>query len=264
MRVLVIGGHGRTGIEVVKQLVAQGDKVVATIRNPKHMVQMVKLGAETVILDLDKSTGPDFQAQFKGADAIVFAAGSGTGESSALDRTGLIKTARAAETVGVKRYLTISSIGASTGMKLSGEWNTEEMRDYYKQKRAGNKYLRESGLDWIIVEPGGLTDGKPTGKVTITEEAIEEAHIDRADVAAVVVALLGSKKSNKHAFQLIAGKTPIATAVANVLGEEPPKVVPFEKPGAAKPAAKKAPAKKPVAKKVPAKRAVAKKVPAKK
>jgi uncharacterized protein YbjT (DUF2867 family) len=197
--------------------------------------------------DLDLSTGPDFQAQFKGADAIAFAAGSGTGESSALDRTGLIKTARAAETVGVKRYLAIASIGASTGMKLSGEWNTEEMRDYYKQKRAGNKYLRESGLDWIILEPGELTDGKPTGKVTITEEALEEKSVDRADVAAVVVALLESKKSNKRAFQLTGGKTPIAEAVAKVLGEEAVKVE------------VKAPAKKAVAKKAPVKKAAAKK-----
>ena len=135
----------------------------------------------------------------------------------------MIKTARAAETVGVKRYLAIASIGASTGMKLTGEWATDEMRDYYKQKRAGNKYLRESGLDWIILEPGELTDGKPTGKVTISEAAIEESSIDRADVAAVVVALLETKKSNKRAFQLIGGKTPIAGAVAKVLGEDVPK-----------------------------------------
>jgi uncharacterized protein YbjT (DUF2867 family) len=247
MRVVVVGAGGRTGRLIVEKLVAAGHKAVATIRNPKHMAAMVSLGAETVMLDLDLSTGPDFQAQFKGADAIAFAAGSGTGESSALDRTGLIKTARAAETVGVKRYLAIASIGASTGMKLSGEWNTEEMRDYYKQKRAGNKYLRESGLDWIILEPGELTDGKPTGKVTITEEALEEKSVDRADVAAVVVALLESKKSNKRAFQLTGGKTPIAEAVAKVLGEEAVKVE------------VKAPAKKAVAKKAPVKKAAAKK-----
>jgi uncharacterized protein YbjT (DUF2867 family) len=220
MRVIVIGAGGRTGRLIVEKLVAKGHKVVATIRNPKHMAAMVSLGAETVMLDLELSTGPDFQAQFKGADAIVFAAGSGAGESSALDRSGLVKTARAAETAGVKRYLTISSIGASTGMKLTGEWDTDEMRDYYKQKRAGNKYLRESDLDWIIVEPGELTDGKPKGKVNISEEALDEASIDRADVAEVIVALLESKKSNKHAFQLIGGKTPIAEAVAKVLGEE--------------------------------------------
>ncbi len=253
MRVVVVGASGRTGRLIVEKLIVAGHTAVATIRSPKHMAAMVSLGAETVMLDLELSTGPDFQAQFKGADAIVFAAGSAGGESSALDRTGLIKTARPAETAGVMRYLAIASIGASTGMKLAGEWNNAEMRDYYKQKRAGNKYLHESGLDWIILEPGELTDGKPTGKVTISEEAIEESSVDRADVAAVVVALLESKKSNKHAFQLTGGKTAIPAAVAKVLGEDVAKV-----------SAKKAPAKKAPAKKAVAKRAAAKKAPAKK
>lgn len=246
MRVVVVGAGGRTGRLVVEKLVAAGHSAVATIRNPRHMAAMVSLGAETVVLDLDLSTGPDFQAQFKGADAIVFAAGSAAGEASALDRTGLVKTARAAETVGVKRYLAIASIGASTGMKLTGEWNTEEMRDYYKQKRAGNKYLRETDLDWIILEPGGLTDGKPTGKVTITEAAIEEGQVDRADVAEVVVALLESKKSSRRAFQLVGGKTPVGEAVAKLLGEDVPT------------APAKAPAKKAVAKKAPTKKLPAK------
>lgn len=243
MRIIVIGGGGRTGSLVVEKLVAAGHQVVATIRSPKHMAPMVKRGAETVMLDLDKSTGPDFQAVFKGADAIVFAAGSATGESSALDRTGTVKTVRAAESAGVKRYLTISSIGASTGMKLAGEWNTEEMRDYYKQKRAANKHLRESGLDYTIVEPGELTDGKGTGKVTISEAAIDEGSIDRADVAAVIVELLATKKSIGKAFQLVGGKTAIPDAVATALGEEKPAAkAPAKKAGAKKAPAKKAPA----------------------
>ena len=116
MRVVVVGAGGRTGRLIVEKLVAAGHKAVATIRNPKHMAAMVSLGAETVMLDLELSTGPDFQAQFKGADAIVFAAGSAAGESSAIDRSGRVKTARGAETVGVRRYNTIGSIGASTGM----------------------------------------------------------------------------------------------------------------------------------------------------
>jgi uncharacterized protein YbjT (DUF2867 family) len=216
MRVVVVGAGGRTGRLIVEQLVARGHKAVATIRNPKHMAAMVSLGAETVMLDLELSTGPDFQAQFKGADAVVFAAGSAAGESSALDRSGLTKTARAAATAGVKRYLNIASIGASTGMKLSGEWNTEEMRDYYKQKRAGNKYLRESDLDWIIVEPGELTDGKPTGKVTLSEESIAAKPVSRSDVAAVVVTALKAPRTKGKALQLTAGKTAIAEAIKAV------------------------------------------------
>src|SRR5579872_3823398 len=99
-RIVVIGGHGRTGILVVEELVAAGDSVVATIRNPKHMADLVKLGAEPVVIDLDKSTGPDFQKVFRGADAVVFAAGSSEGELSSLDRTGTVKTVRAAARAG--------------------------------------------------------------------------------------------------------------------------------------------------------------------
>jgi len=212
-RIVVIGAHGRTGLLVVEQLVKAGDAVVAVIRNPRHMADLVKRGAETVILDLEASSGPEFATQFKGADAIVFAAGSAGGESSAIDSKGVRKTLRAAEKAGVKRYVAISSIGASTGMKLTGAWATDEMKDYYKHKRLAGKAIMASGLDWTIVEPGELTEGKPTGKVTLSVEAIPAKAVSRADVAAVVVAALGAPATRGKALQLTAGKTPIADAI---------------------------------------------------
>lgn len=212
-RIVVVGGHGRTGMLIVKQLIKAGDSVVATIRNPKHMADMVKAGAETTLIDLDSSPLLDIERVFKDADAIVFAAGSATGESSALDRKGTARTIKAAEKVGVKRYVTISSIGASTGLKLTGEWATAEMKDYYKQKRAANKALTASSLDWTILEPGELTDGKLTGKVKLSVEAIDEGKISRADVATVVVACLAEKKTIGKTFQLVGGETPIADAI---------------------------------------------------
>ena len=213
MRVVVVGAHGRTGIKIVERLVAAGDTAVATIRNPKQMADMVKRGAETVILDLEASTGPEFATQFKGADAIVFAAGSSTGQTSELDSKGVRKTLRAAEKVGVKRYVAISSIGASTGMKLSGAWATDEMKDYYKHKRLAGKAIMKSSLDWTIVEPGELTDAKGTGKVTLSTEAIEQKSVSRTDVAAVVVAALKSPRTVGKALQLTSGKTAIADAI---------------------------------------------------
>ena len=54
--------------------------------------------------------------------------------------------------------------------------------------------------------------------MTLSEEALEETFVTRADVAAVVVALLPEKKAIGHAYQLTRGKTPIKTAVKTVLG----------------------------------------------
>jgi uncharacterized protein YbjT (DUF2867 family) len=215
-RIVVIGAHGRTGLLIVEQLLKAGDSVVAVIRNPRQMADLVKRGAETVLLDLETSSGPEFATQFKGADGIVFAAGSATGESSAIDSKGVRKTLRAAEKAGVRRYVAISSIGASTGMKLSGEWATDEMKDYYKHKRLAGKAIMASGLDWTIVEPGSLTDGKPTGKVTLSVEPVPEKPVARADVAAVVVAALGASASKGKALQLTGGKTPIADAFKEI------------------------------------------------
>jgi uncharacterized protein YbjT (DUF2867 family) len=216
MRVIVVGGSGRTGILVVKQLVAKKHSVVGTIRNPKHMVEVVKAGAEAALIDLDKSEFDDIVFMMKGADAVVFAAGSAAGETSEIDRKGTLRTVRAAEKAGVPRYVSISSIGASTG--LSVRTMSDEMKDYYKQKRAAGKHITESELKWTIVEPGELTDGGGTGKVKLSEKAIDEESIPREDVAAVVVACLEEPKTAGHVFQLTRGKTLIKTALAKAIG----------------------------------------------
>ena len=57
-RIVVIGAHGRTGLLIVEQLLKAGDSVVAVIRNPRQMADLVKRGAETVLLDLEASSGP--------------------------------------------------------------------------------------------------------------------------------------------------------------------------------------------------------------
>lgn len=217
-RIVVIGAHGRTGKLIVDQLIKNGDRVVATIRNPKHMASLVKAGAETVILDLEKSTPRDFAISFTGADAIVFAAGSAEGESSAIDRKGVTRTVNAAEKAGVKRYVAISSIGGST--PAPKEWSAMPgMKEYFAAKKAANNKVRSSALDWTIIEPGELTQGKPTGKVTLTtgaltDDQVSKLKIPRADVAAVAVASLKDKKSVGKTYQIVGGTTEIAKAIA--------------------------------------------------
>jgi uncharacterized protein YbjT (DUF2867 family) len=216
-RIVVVGGHGRTGKLIVQQLLKGGDSVVATIRNASHMASLVKLGAETVMLDLDSSSPRDFAVAFAGADAIVFAAGSADNEPSAIDRKGVTRTVNAAEKAGVKRYVAVSSIGGTTPVPKA--WDTPEMKDYWAAKKAGNNKIRKSGLDWTIIEPGQLTDGKLTGKVTLSTAgfdigALKSIKISRADVAATVVAALATPKSTGKTFQIVGGSIEIKKAVA--------------------------------------------------
>jgi len=217
MRITVIGGSGRTGRLVVEQLLSNKHAVVATIRSTRHMADLVKLGAEVQLVDLDKSEFDVIVNAMKGSDAVIFAAGSAAGETSELDRKGTLRTVRAAEKAGVPRYVSISSIGASTG--LSTRSMDEEMKDYYRQKRAAAKHITGSSLKWTIIEPGQLTDEPGTGKVTMTEEALDIGPISRADVAAVTVAAVEEPRTDGHVYQVIGGQTAIGTALKALLGK---------------------------------------------
>ena len=268
MRVVVVGGSGRTGALVIKALKQSGDTVVATIRNPKHMAALVKQEVEVAMLDLDRSPLADFEQIFRGADAIVFAAGSAEGDpSSAIDSKGVRRTVLTATKAGVKRYVAVSSLGATTKISESYDW--PGMTAYFKAKKAANKSVRESTLDWTIIEPGTLTEAKGTGKIALSEgKNIEDNKISRADVAAVVVAALKEPKSIGRTFQIVGGSTAIGTAVGKAVSGPAPEVEPVsaaEKPSKKAPAAvAKAPAKKAAPKKAPAKKAPAKKAAAKK
>jgi len=215
MRVTVIGGHGRTGLELVKQLVAAKHDVIGTIRNPEHEQALTKLGAEARLVDLETAPADSIVEAFQGSDAVIFAAGSAEGQTSAFDRLGTLRTLRAAEKAGVKRYISISSIGASTG--LSTRSMSEEMKDYYKQKRAAAAHIVKSKLDWTIIEPAELTDDEGSGVVKIALAAIRSVPNARADVAAVVLAALEDPRSIGKAIQVSGGNTPIKAALERAL-----------------------------------------------
>lgn len=211
-RVVVIGAHGRIGLHLVRQLLKRGEDVVATIRNPRHMPEMVGLGAETHLLDLDTSPLEGFVHAMSGADAVIFAAGSAEGEPSTIDRKGVQRTVRAAANAKTARYIAISALGATTAVPPTYDW--PGMKEYYAAKRTANRIVRNSSLFWTIIEPGTLTEARPAGRIALTEgEDIKDRKIARADVAATVLAVLGEPRTVGHVFQLVGGTTAIGDAV---------------------------------------------------
>jgi uncharacterized protein YbjT (DUF2867 family) len=91
------------------------------------------------------------------------------------------------------------------------EWS-EQMRPYYEAKAEADRRLEQSGLDYTIVRPGGLTDDPGTGLVTIATD-LERGEVPRDDVAAVLLAVLETPGSVGKTFELVSGDTPIDEAV---------------------------------------------------
>jgi uncharacterized protein YbjT (DUF2867 family) len=210
-RVIVLGGTGRTGRLLIEQLKQRGDTVVAVFRDVAKSAEISALGAEPVILDLAKADVSDLAQAMKAGDAVIFAAGTRENEDNVdeIDRDASIKSATAAQQVGIRRFVQISAMGSRNGPP---EGLDEKMQAYYRAKQQGDQHLMSTDLDWTIIEPGELTEDAGTSRVRLADE-IGEGKIARADLAAVAVAALDQPISIKRAFEVIAGDEPVDQAL---------------------------------------------------
>jgi uncharacterized protein YbjT (DUF2867 family) len=89
------------------------------------------------------------------------------------------------------------------------------MRPYYEAKAEADKIVMESGLDYTIVRPGGLTDDPGTGTVQVADQ-LDTGQVTRDDVAAVIAECLVADNTIGKAFDLLNDGTPIPDAVRSV------------------------------------------------
>jgi uncharacterized protein YbjT (DUF2867 family) len=220
MRILIAGGHGKIALILERLLSARGDSVAGLIRNPAQVADLEAAGAEALIVDLEKASVAEVAGHVRGADAVVFAAGAGPGSGAArketVDRDAAILLADAALDAGVSRYLMVSAIGANR--PIDDAESDPVFAAYLRAKAAADQAIQaRTALSATIVRPGHLTDEEGTGRVAIAEST-EYGNIARADVAAVLVALLDAPNTGGHAFDLIGGDTAIPDAVAAIGG----------------------------------------------
>jgi len=207
MKVLVAGAHGSVGSKLVSALRARGHDVTAGVRKENQFADMTALGATPVMLDLSRTE--HFDAALSGADAVVFAAGSGGEAVEDVDRDGAIHLADHARQTGTGRYVMLSSIYADRP-----DQGPEKLQPYLRAKGKADEYLAKSDLDWTIVRPGGLTDADATGRIqTGTHFEGNKAVISRADVAETLAETLERPGSIGKTFEIIKGDTLISEAV---------------------------------------------------
>ncbi|MCS5719352.1 SDR family oxidoreductase [Herbiconiux sp. CPCC 205763] len=215
-RYAVLGATGRTGRHLVTALLERGDEVVALGRGGRGLAASARAGARTVSLDLTRASVAELATSFTGCDGVLFAAGTtNAGAANAVDRDGSVRSVAAAQRSGVRRFVQISSIGA--GDRIPPVIDTPEFAPYYAAKRAADANLRASDLHWTILEPGWLTDDPPTGRIRLGDRDLPMGAVPRADVAATMIAVLDDDRSVGRQWQLVAGPTPIAQAIAELL-----------------------------------------------
>lgn len=141
---LVTGATGGIGRRVVRSLLLRQRQVRAFVRLNSRYGELEHRGAEIFIGDLRREK--DIQKACEGVQYIISAHGS-DGDALALDYRANIELIDTAVAVGVKHFVFISVLGAERGY---------EDAPVFKAKRAVEKYLQASGINYTILRPAGL------------------------------------------------------------------------------------------------------------
>jgi uncharacterized protein YbjT (DUF2867 family) len=200
--VLVVGATGQTGRLLVSDLVESGYQVRAFVRDRESAGE--KLGTAVEIAVGDVKDPASIAAAMKNIDAVVSAIGaagaSGPDRPETIDYEGVRNLAAAAKTARVKHFVLLSSMGATHEdnplNKLFG--------DVLIWKARGEQALRDSGVPYTIIRPGGLVN-EPGGESRIMLAQGDERgqfSIARADVATACIKALQNPASRGKTMEI--------------------------------------------------------------
>lgn len=134
-RILVTGGTGTLGRELVGRLVERGSTVRIMSRRERMGGEAEQ--AEWAQADLESETG--LHAALTGVDTIIHAASSPNARTQQIDVEGTRRLLRAAQVAGVHHCVYVSIVGIDAVSYA-----------YYRHKLATEAVVRESAVPWSI------------------------------------------------------------------------------------------------------------------
>ena len=197
MRIIIFGASGGTGREIVVQALERGHHVTAFVRNP------AKLGLSHERLTVTRGDVMDNKSvddAVAGHDAVLVAIGHRRylGPSNILS-TGTQHIVDAMKTHSVRRLVCETALGVGDSTGRLGLYYTLFVIPfilpfYWYDKGRQEHVVRESGLEWVIVRPGQLTNGRRRGTSRHGPKIgnyLWSVSIARADVADFMLNQLG-------------------------------------------------------------------------
>ncbi|HEU5036987.1 MAG TPA: SDR family oxidoreductase [Nocardioides sp.] len=212
-RIAIVGGHGKVARQLIHVLRRADHDPVALVRNEDYRAELEERGAEVRLLDIERDDADAFAVAFEGCGAVVFAAGGGPDgkieRKRTVDLEGSLKSIEGARRAGIERFVQVSAIGVDDPLP---DDTSEVWRAYVEAKRDADAALRASDLAWTILRPGRLTDDPATGKVSLGAD-VSRGDVTRADVAAVLAAVLDAPGTAGQQWNLVNGDVPVEEAV---------------------------------------------------
>lgn len=191
MKILVFGATGGTGSQLVEQALQQGHTVTAFVRNPEKLQSK---NSHLKVIQGDVLDRGAVQQAMYGHDAVICSIGSPVNKIGTVRSTGTKNIVVAMEKTGIRRFICQTSLGYGDSKEVLDRTPFYFkyilvpfiLRKGFADHALQENYVKGSQLDWVIVRPSNLTDGKLTGnyKHGFPANAKDiKVKISRADVA---------------------------------------------------------------------------------
>lgn len=203
-RVLIIGATGRTGREIVSEARARGLKVRVLVRDLPSARARFGDSVDYVVGDVRNSQ--DMGEWMRDVDYVISALGSNVRREpentpQRIDYAATRDLAAAAAAAEVKHFVLVSSMGVTHDDHMLNRM----LDNILKWKLRGEDALRDSGVPYTVVRPGGLRDGPRSGLIRVKQgdDPADQGQISRADVAYVCLEILGRPEAMGKRFEIV-------------------------------------------------------------
>ncbi|MGI9554125.1 MAG: NAD(P)-dependent oxidoreductase [Thermodesulfobacteriota bacterium] len=208
MHILVIGASRGIGKCIVELALVRNNSVTALIRNKEKLsIQHKNLRVvEGDILDSNSINN-----SMDSVDCVCVTIGTGpTFKPVSVFSEGTRKVVEVMKNKNIKDLICVTGIGAGDSKNHGGFLydkivNPLLLKTIYEDKDRQEKIVKDSGLEWVIVRPGFLTNGPLTGKYNIFTDlsGVKAGKISRFDVADFI---LNEFEKREYSYQ-----TPLIT-----------------------------------------------------
>lgn len=202
MKLTIFGATGEAGRQLIEQALAEGNEVVAFVRNPSKLTLRHE---HLAIVQGELHDLVNIECAVNGADAVISLLGPRPGEDSKIKplTQGTQNIVTAMKKLGARRLLVASTPSASAPndlpdlkFKVLVSIIKSMMRPAYEEIVNVAQVVRDSDLDWTIVRVSVLNNNPKSSKVRVGYLGTGEVgvRLSRADMAGFILDELKNAK----------------------------------------------------------------------
>jgi putative NADH-flavin reductase len=204
MKILLFGSTGGTGKEVLLQALEKGYFVTAIVRNPTK----INIQSESLKVIQGDVLTSNLDFAFAEQDAVICCLGAPANKAGTLRSEGTKNIIDAMKKANLYRLICQTSLGYDDSIQVLSCTSfifkkiivPYILKATFKEHHLQEIAIKQSGLNWTVVRPGNLTNGKKTENYKSNfsySDPTLKVKISRADVAHLLIKQLSSSENNQ-------------------------------------------------------------------